>query len=213
MTLQMPSSSPSGSGEPRALKQDRAYRTRRHVLRAAAEMFAEHGYANTSITGIAEHIGMTKGAVYFHYRNKDAMAVEVVQDAYRIWGALTEEVTAESRDPAASIMTLPDRTVRTFLDDVIVQAGSPLQAERSLIDARLPEPYVGWTNRLAQLFDQAAEAGNLRTGVTPRAAATVVVAAVFGMQHISDVPHQRRDLSERWGEVRAVLVETLLTAR
>ncbi|MFF9345219.1 MULTISPECIES: ScbR family autoregulator-binding transcription factor [unclassified Streptomyces] len=209
----MPPSSPSGSGEPRTLKQDRAYRTRRHVLRAAAEMFAELGYTNTSITGIAEHIGMTKGAVYFHYKNKDAMAVEVVQDAYRIWGVLTEEVTAESQDPATSIMTLLDRTVQTFLDDVIVQAGSRLQAERSLIDARLPEPYVGWTNRLTQLFEQAAEAGDLRPGVTPRAAATAVVAAVFGMQHISDVLHQRQDLAERWAELRTVLVETLLTPR
>ncbi|MFJ9174907.1 ScbR family autoregulator-binding transcription factor [Streptomyces sp. NPDC102360] len=212
MSLTSPSS-PSGSGEPRALKQDRAYRTRRHVLRAAAEMFAEHGYTNTSITGIAEHIGMTKGAVYFHYKNKDAMAAEVVQDSYRIWSALTEEVTAESRDPAASIMTLLDRTVQSFLDDAIVQAGSRLQAERSLIDARLPEPYVGWTNRLTQLFAQAEEAGDLRPGVTPHAAATVVVAAVFGVQHISDVLHQRRDLPDRWDEVRTVLVETLLTAQ
>ncbi|NYS59462.1 TetR family transcriptional regulator [Vreelandella salicampi] len=44
--------------------------TREALLDAAEEMFIQHGVARTSLEQIARHAGMTRGAVYWHFKNK-----------------------------------------------------------------------------------------------------------------------------------------------
>jgi TetR/AcrR family acrAB operon transcriptional repressor len=44
--------------------------TRETLIDAAEEMFMEHGVARTSLEQIARHAGMTRGAVYWHFKNK-----------------------------------------------------------------------------------------------------------------------------------------------
>ncbi|GAA3900604.1 efflux system transcriptional repressor NalD [Halomonas cibimaris] len=44
--------------------------TREALLDAAEDMFMAHGVARTSLDQIARHAGMTRGAVYWHFKNK-----------------------------------------------------------------------------------------------------------------------------------------------
>lgn len=44
--------------------------TREALIDAAEEMFMENGVARTSLEQIARHAGMTRGAVYWHFKNK-----------------------------------------------------------------------------------------------------------------------------------------------
>lgn len=187
------------------LKQDRAVRTRAAVLTAAAELFAARGYPHTSIADVAEQVGMTPGAVYFHFRDKKDMAVEVVRELFRRWLVLTERVREEGHPPLETARLLMDKLVGTFLEDVFVIAGTRLQAERSLIGTTLPPPYIESIASLAAVLAQARGAGQLRRGVDPEAAARMIIATAFGTQHISGVLHQHADLLERWAETRDLL--------
>lgn len=51
-------------------------RTRLHE--AALRLFAEHGISGTSLQMIADEMGVTKAAVYHHYKTKDELVVGVV---------------------------------------------------------------------------------------------------------------------------------------
>jgi len=55
-------------------QQERAVRTRRAVLEAAAAVFAERGYAAATIGEILARAQVTKGALYFHFDSKAALA-------------------------------------------------------------------------------------------------------------------------------------------
>ncbi|MER7181896.1 ScbR family autoregulator-binding transcription factor [Streptomyces hyaluromycini] len=190
-------------------KQERAWRTRAHILLMAAELFAERGYATVTLQDVAERASMTKGAVYFHYKNKEELAVAVVQEHYARWPLLLQEATSRQLPPYETLVAVLDGVTHAFRDDIVVQAGARLQVERSLINGDLPEPYVGWEDYLTNLVEEIDKAGELRPGITPRGAARVLVAAFFGMQHISDVLTRRADLSERYGELRHVVLEGL----
>lgn len=48
-----------------------AEKTRQQLLNAALEIFYRNGVANTSLQAIAEEAGMTRGAVYWHFKNKE----------------------------------------------------------------------------------------------------------------------------------------------
>jgi AcrR family transcriptional regulator len=45
--------------------------TRERILEAASELFTEQGYDATSLREIAERLGFTKAALYYHFQSKD----------------------------------------------------------------------------------------------------------------------------------------------
>ncbi len=187
-------------------KQERSRRTRAAILAVAAETFAEEGYPSVTLQDVADRAHLTKGAVYFHFGNKEALALAIVEEHGNRWQPLEDAVRAQGLSPLDTMLGVLDRTAEAFATDVVVQAGARLQIERSLIKADLPRPYVGWQQRLAQLATEAKEAGQLRPEADPQVLARVFVSAFFGMQHISDVLTHREDLLERYTELRDVVL-------
>ncbi|MFD8655358.1 TetR family transcriptional regulator, partial [Streptomyces mirabilis] len=56
------------------VRQERAVRTRRLILDAAASVFDERGYEAATIGEVLARAGVTKGALYFHFPSKRALA-------------------------------------------------------------------------------------------------------------------------------------------
>lgn len=62
-------------------------RTRERLLDAAAEVFAERGFAGASIDEIAVRAGHTKGAVYSHFTGKDDLFIALIDSHLAVKGA------------------------------------------------------------------------------------------------------------------------------
>ena len=67
--------------------------TRERIQEIALELFAEQGYEKTSLREIAERLGVTKAALYYHFRSKEDIVRSFIED-YRAelekviaWGA------------------------------------------------------------------------------------------------------------------------------
>jgi AcrR family transcriptional regulator len=69
--------------ERRPSKGARAEATRRALLAAARDAFGERGYGPTSVEEIVRRAGVTKGALYHHFRDKDDLFVAVVEEVKR----------------------------------------------------------------------------------------------------------------------------------
>ena len=67
-------------------KAEQFQKTKRILLQTARGMFTEHGYAGTSTEEIVCRSGVTRGALYYHYRDNTA----------RLFAAVFEEVRADS---------------------------------------------------------------------------------------------------------------------
>ncbi len=52
---------------------EEAATTRANILMAALDLFSEKGFSRTTFSDIAKRIGMTRGAVYWHFNNKPAL--------------------------------------------------------------------------------------------------------------------------------------------
>ncbi|MFC5902355.1 ScbR family autoregulator-binding transcription factor [Streptomyces zhihengii] len=183
-------------------KQERAIRTRATILNAAAAAFATDGFPQVTIKDIANGAHMTKGAVYFHFPNKEALAVAVLEEFYRRMQR-TVDGALEHGDPAslATFVELLRRIARVFREDVYIHAGARLQIERPYIKAELPVPYVGTLDAMTELLHKCRAAGELPADSDPEALARTLGAAVFGAQHMSWVINNREDLVERVEEI------------
>jgi len=76
--------------------------TRDRIQQVALELFAEHGYDGTSLRQIAERLGITKAALYYHFQSKDDIVTSLMTDMFAKVDALTawargEPPTAETR--------------------------------------------------------------------------------------------------------------------
>ena len=57
-----------------------AEKTRQSILRAALDLFVEKGYERTTFEDVAARIRLTKGAVYWHFKNKSELFAALVAD-------------------------------------------------------------------------------------------------------------------------------------
>lgn len=57
---------------------EEALRTKQKLLDSALEVMSERSYSSISMTEIAERIGYSKGAIYWHFRNKNDILVSLV---------------------------------------------------------------------------------------------------------------------------------------
>jgi AcrR family transcriptional regulator len=74
--------------------------TRRRILAVALELFSVHGYAGTSMRDIAEAIGMTKAALYYHFASKEQI-LEAATEPLRTEMAALLQLAVGPPQPAA----------------------------------------------------------------------------------------------------------------
>jgi len=81
--------------------------TRERIQSVALELFAEQGYEKTSLREIAERLGVTKAALYYHFKSKEDIVSSLVEDYFGQIDALIEwgrsqPGTAEARGTVLS---------------------------------------------------------------------------------------------------------------
>ncbi|MDR2850159.1 MAG: TetR family transcriptional regulator [Verrucomicrobiota bacterium] len=60
--------------------------TRRRIIKAALELFAEKGYERATLDDVARRIRLTKGAVYWHFKSKPELMTELVAQMTQLTG-------------------------------------------------------------------------------------------------------------------------------
>lgn len=58
---------------------EQAQQTREKILWGALDVFSEKGFSRSTLSDIAKHIGMTRGAVYWHFKDKRELLVELIE--------------------------------------------------------------------------------------------------------------------------------------
>jgi AcrR family transcriptional regulator len=89
-----------------------AENTRRAILDAALELFADRGYAATPMTAIAERAGVALDTVYASVGRKPALARLLVETAI---SGTSQAVPAEERDYVQAILAAPDAKTKIVI--------------------------------------------------------------------------------------------------
>ncbi|MFD5080919.1 TetR/AcrR family transcriptional regulator [Streptomyces sp. NPDC058371] len=78
-------------------KRQRRGDTRQRIQDVALELFSEQGYEKTSLREIAEHLDVTKAALYYHFKSKEEILISLFEDLTRPLDELIEWGSAEPR--------------------------------------------------------------------------------------------------------------------
>ncbi|MEE6309465.1 TetR family transcriptional regulator [Plantactinospora veratri] len=91
--------------------------TRSRIQAVALELFTEQGYEKTSLREIAERLGVTKAALYYHFRSKDDIVHSFVSDRIERLDRLIEWAAEQPVDAAGRRATLRRYCEEFFGDD------------------------------------------------------------------------------------------------
>src|SRR5215510_847220 len=137
-------------------KAEQAARSRAALLGAAAALFAERGYRDTSVQAIGERAGVSRGSIFWHFGSKEGLLWAVVERAFSEWLAdvlapdvgEARGVEAVRRAVRAHRRILAERTHELRLFFVLMfEALGPrpeLAAEFARVHAGLREETLVW---------------------------------------------------------------------
>lgn len=85
--------------------------TRELIAATALDLFQEHGYSATSLRMIADRLGLTKAALYYHYPAKEHLVIELTKPFLDGLAALLDLTS-----PDAEVATPADQLLEGYLD-------------------------------------------------------------------------------------------------
>jgi AcrR family transcriptional regulator len=175
--------------EPAEQLVDRAERSRRAILDAAAPIFAERGYEAASLNEIILASGLTKGGFYFHFRSKRELALAVLQDGGERWVRSLERELGDTPRAIDRLVAAPRLIAR------LARQGQGPAALRRLADDLTRDPDVRdevcgsirtWIGSAASDLAAAQAEGSIRPDLDADELAEILISAFVGAQTLTE---------------------------
>jgi AcrR family transcriptional regulator len=159
--------------------------SRKAILAAAADVFAENGYRGTSLTEIANRVGMTQPGLLHHFSTKDQLLLAVIQEHE----ATSEHTTTMVEDLAPENFRFVDSLEKLAASNTGARQAqlllTTLSAEAIPRNHPLHEHFVQryrtFRRGLARILASAQESGSVRRDVNPQELAREIIATLDGL--------------------------------
>ncbi|WP_406123661.1 TetR/AcrR family transcriptional regulator [Streptomyces sp. NBC_00989] len=169
-------------------KRQRRGDTRQRIQDVALELFAEQGYEKTSLREIAEHLDVTKAALYYHFKTKEEILVSIFEDLTRP----IEDLIEWGRDQPHTLETKQE-IVRRYA--VALDGATPLfrfmqENQATVRDLRIGERFKERMRGLREIMID--PGASLVDQVRSLSAIFTLHAGMFAVQDLEGDPEDKR---------------------
>jgi len=177
----------------------RADATRLQILRAASRQFAQKSYNLVSLDDILADADVTKGAMYFHFRSKHALAAAIIEYRAEVARAAVDELVAHK---LSGLETLIDISLLIAIDDIgdeSARAGLNLLESIGRTDGLRTDVVERWVAVFTEITRKAVEEGDIVE--EPEHVAKLLVSMYLGLRQTSNPAEPERflrDLQNAW---------------
>jgi AcrR family transcriptional regulator len=179
----------------------RADSTRRQILRAASHQFARRAYHDVGLDDILADAELTKGAMYFHFRSKQALAVAIIERQTTAGSAAVDELLTRG---LSGLETLIDFSYLIAIGDIKtdgVRAGLNLLESVGRSQGLQKRLLDNWAKALGGVVEQAIVEGDIDPGCDPQDVGRLMVSLHMGLRQTSNLEQPERflrDLEKCW---------------
>lgn len=182
----------------------RADTTRLQILRAAAHQFAHKSYSLVSLDDILADAEVTKGAMYFHFRSKHALASAIVDHWGEVARGRVDELLARR---LSGLETLIDISYLIAVEDIgneTARAGLNLVESIGRTDGLAARVLTEWVAAVTAIARKAVDDGDIVEEHDPEGIARLLVSVYLGLRQTSKLGEPEtflRDFESTWALV------------
>jgi AcrR family transcriptional regulator len=162
---------------------DRSARSRSALLESAARGLSRYGYGNLILEKVASDAGYTRGALYHQFKDKEDLALAVIDWVDEAWRQEVGTLVDQENDPAAALITLA-RGHAVFCRRDVARVAMALRLEFSGQDhpvgRHLDRIIQGLVKRCTRLIGAGRRMGTIPAGPPARVVALAFVGAMEG---------------------------------
>ena len=195
-----------------------ALETRQHILDVALRLFSQQGVSSTSLAAIAKAAGVTRGAIYWHFKNKSDLFSEIWELSESSIGELELEYQAKFPDDPLSVLReilvyILEATVteerRRLLMEIIFHK-CEFVGEMAVVQQAQRNLCVESYDRIEQTLRHCITAKMLPEDLLTRRAAIIMRGYISGLMESWLFAPQAFDLKKEARDYVAVLLEMYL---
>lgn len=172
---------------------EEAEKTRKEIIEAARRVFHRHGVVRSTLDKIAREAGVTRGAVYWHFKDKAELFFAMREDVFAPMIERTDALlhSPDFADPLDAI----EASIREFFhvldDSPVVHEVFEIMISRceyidefAAVQQEVGRPALTFLEKMETVYRHAAERGTLRPGLPPEVAARDTWAFTSGLLHL-----------------------------
>ena len=192
------------------VRQARSEATRQKIIDSAVDLINEIGYPAAGLADIIERAEMTKGALYYHFDSKEALATAIIEAGWaRVLGAF--QTAGRPGSPALEnvihgVFTMAD----VVSHDRLAQAASRLLRTFGGFNPAAKDSYARLVAELTERVTAAASEGDVHAATDPAVIGRVIVGAMLGAEMLSTALSDGGDLVKQFGATWEVLLPAIV---
>lgn len=126
--------------------------TRQKILATATELFAARGYFGVSMQDLAEVLGVSKAALYYHFPSKGQLFLEVVEQVFASLWKEIREAAREARNPAEALI----RVLETYLSFTLERPEAALlhQPTGAGLEREVSQTIINVNRQIKKFFEE-----------------------------------------------------------
>jgi AcrR family transcriptional regulator len=182
----------------------RADTTRLQILRAASRQFARKSYSLVSLDDILADAEVTKGAMYFHFRSKYALASAIIDHRAAVTRASVDQLLARKLSGLETMIDISFLIAIEDIGDETARAGLNLLESIGRTDGLQADLLGQWMTAFAAIANKAVKDGDIISDRNPEGIASLLVSMYLGLRRTSNLAEPERflrDLENMWALV------------
>jgi TetR/AcrR family transcriptional repressor of nem operon len=173
--------------------------TRQEIIRKAAPIFNQKGYAGAALSDLMRATGLEKGGIYRHFGSKQELAGDAFDYAWKI----AMDTRFEGTEQIPNTVDRLKQIVRNFRDRRagVVPGGCPLLNTAIDCDdgnpqlrAKARQALGSWLDRLQSIAEEGLRRGEVRSGVDSEKLATLIASTLEGSHMVSRLQRKEEPL-------------------
>lgn len=195
-------------------KQLQSEQTQQLIIDTAARLFASRGFNGTSMSDLASAAGLTKGAFYHHFENKEALFFAVIQSVREKWQKAVGIEVFQTQNALDQLMILLSKHAQLLRREptlCLVMHGltAEMEATNPSFLAALQSVYVDMIGFIEELIRNGQTHGQIRADVNPRLIALNIVGLLRGVSCFGLLGEMGLDCIEVIDSLKPVLLDGL----
>ena len=169
------------------LSDKRSETTREQILRAASHQFAQRPYYAVGLDDILAEAQLTKGAMYFHFRSKHALALAIVDEQILRSANAVQDLLARK---LSGLETLIDVSYLVAIDDItqdVTRAAFNLLESVGRTEKLQARLLHGWIELIGEIAERGIREGDIVQQGDPEDIGRLLVSIYMGLRQASNL--------------------------